>query len=302
MLSPSLLTKLFNGIQESFDFNSAKEITFEANPATFTHKKAQLFKDLGITRISLGIQAFADNTLKTLGREHTRQQAIDSVKVLQDIVIPEVNIDLMFAIPGQSIDEWQETIETAISLTPNHISCYNLTYEEDTEFIEKLTKGEFQEDDEDNARYFTLCDELLTKAGFLHYETSNYAQPGYQSRHNQGYWQGNDYLGIGPSAVGTVNRERYRNVPDTNKYIQMIQSVGHARQEIEVLDDEAFRIERIALQLRTSQGLPQKWITDSPKDELNLLQQENLIAIENGHLKLINDGRLLVDSIAERLV
>ena len=191
---------------------------------------------------------------------------------------------------------------TAVALKPDHISCYNLTYEEDTEFIEKLTTGEYQEDEALNASYFETCHNSLTRAGFLHYETSNYAQPGKQSRHNQGYWQGNDYLGIGPSAVGTVNRERYKNIPDTAEYMKMVNHVGHSRHEIERLDDEAFRIERIALLLRTSEGLPKKWVLNSPPSEVDLLLDERLARWDNGNLCLINQGPMLVDSIAERLV
>ena len=302
MLSPTLLEKLFKGLRSIFDLSTLEELTFEANPATFTERKVQLFKDLGITRVSLGIQSFSDRVLSTLGREHSCQQAIDSVKLLQQVGMEEVNIDLMFAVPGQPLQEWQDTLDTAVSLKPDHISCYNLTYEEDTEFIKKLTEGEYVEDEELNARYFEVCHETLSKAGFRHYETSNYAQPGKESRHNKAYWLGNDYIGIGPSAVGTVNRTRYKNVPDTAKYIQMVNHVGHAQTEIEKLSDEAFRIERIALLLRTADGLPLQWTKDSDPSDVEFLIEQKLARLHNGHLQLINTGPMLVDSVAERLV
>ena len=302
MLSPRLITQLFEGLNSIFDLSQLDELTFEANPATFTPKKVQLFKDLSITRISLGIQSFSDRILNTLGREHSRQQAIESVKMLQEVGIPEVNIDLMFAVPGQPLKEWIDTLETTVSLKPDHISSYNLTYEEDTAFIDKLTSGEYQEDEELNARYFEVSDEILSKAGFEHYETSNFARPGKQSRHNQSYWKGAEYVGIGPSAVGTIGRQRYKNTADTNKYISMIQHVGHAQTEIENLSEEEFRIERIALLLRTSQGLPEQWLKDTDPKEIKILIDERLAELNSGHLKLINNGPMLVDSVAEKLV
>lgn len=302
MLSPTLLEKLFNGISEKIDLSSLEELTFEANPATFTKKKVQLFKKLGITRISLGIQSFSDRVLKTLGREHTREQAISSVKLLQEAGIPEVNIDLMFAVPGQPIEEWIDTLNTAVSLNSDHISCYNLTYEEDTEFIKKLTVGEYKEDEETNAQYFEVCEQILEQNGFHHYETSNYAKRGKESKHNQAYWLGNDYIGIGPSAVGTLEGNRYKNIPDTPKYIQMIKSVGHAQCNIESIDEEAFRIERIALLLRTTQGLPLHFLNQSDPMEVQYLLEEGYAKKEEDSLKLIGKGKLLIDSVCERLV
>ena len=302
MLSPKLLERLFKGLHQLLDLSEAQEICFEANPATFTATKVQLFKDLGISRVSLGIQSFSDRVLKILGREHTRTQAIESVEILQAVGIPQVNIDLMFAVPGQPFSEWEDTLRTAISLNPHHISSYNLTYEEDTEFIEKLTRGEFQESEENNADYFRLSHDLLTSAGFIHYETSNYSKPGFASRHNMSYWKGKDYIGIGPSAVGTLHGQRYRNIPDTAKYLQMIQSLGHAKHEIETIDAEAYRLERIALLLRTQEGLDKKWLNEEGLQQVELLQNEGLIKITGENIQLINEGPLLVDPIVERLI
>lgn len=302
MLSPLLLERLFVGISEVLNLSQAEEICFEANPATFTASKVQLFKDLGISRVSLGIQSFSDRVLKILGREHTREQAIESVKILQKVGIPEVNIDLMFAVPGQPPSEWEDTLRTAVSLNSDHISSYNLTYEEDTEFIDKLTKGEFYESEQQNADYFQLSHDILTAAGYNHYETSNYAKPGFESRHNMSYWQGRDYIGIGPSAVGTLNGERYRNIPDTAKYLQMINAVGHAQHEIETIDQEAYRLERVALMLRTTLGLEKKWLTPEGLDQALQLEKEGLIENRGNSIRLINEGPLLVDPIVERLI
>lgn len=302
MLSPMLIQQLIEGIQQHFNLSQLQEFTFEANPATFTEKKIQLLKQLGVTRVSLGIQSFSDRVLSILGREHSRQQAIDSVFILREAGLPEINIDLMFAVPGQPLEEWIDTLETAISLKSDHISSYNLTYEEDTAFIEKLSQGEFHEDEELNAQYFEVSHQLLTKAGFDHYETSNYAKSGKKSKHNQAYWQGANYLGLGPSAVGTVAKKRYKNIADTARYVEMINHIGHAQTEVEHLTEEDYRIERIALLLRTTNGLPKHWLQSTNPKAIEILLEEKLATWHKDKLLLINNGPMLVDAIAERLI
>ena len=302
MLSRTLLAELHAQLTKHFDLSELKEFTFEANPATFDLKKAQYFTELGISRISLGIQSFDDAVLKTLGREHTRAEAQKTVPILREAGISEVNIDLMFSIPGQSLDSWRDTLKSAIALGPDHISAYNLTYEEDTEFIKKYTTGEYIDDPDTNAQFFHLADELLTEAGFDHYETSNYAKNGAKSTHNKSYWQGAEYLGLGPSAVSTIQNTRWKNVPDTAAYIRQINSVGHAQTEIENLTDEDFRIERIALMLRTTEGLPIDIFTKPEQDRIQILVSEKLARLSNNQLTLTAKGSLLVDSIVEHII
>ncbi len=297
MLSPTHLTTLFQGLREIFDFSEIEEITFEANPATFTTRTAQFYQELGITRVSLGVQAFHPTHLQTLGREHTVAQAVASVELLRDAGPAEVNIDLIFSIPGQSLADWEATIRQAIDLNPDHISAYNLTYEEDTEYFERFEKGDFSDNPDLNAQMFTLAHHLLTKAGYEHYETSNYAQRGKRSTHNEGYWAGNDYLGLGPSAVSTIQRERWQNLADTSGYLQRIKSLGHALDSHERLDDEAWRLERIALMLRTIEGLPNQYLLP----ETNLSHLADYLELTPTHLRLIGEGPLLVDSIAPEL-
>lgn len=301
MLSPSYLRELFGGLNEAFNLTNT-HITLEANPATFGHAKATLFKELGVNRTSLGIQSFSPHVLKTLGREHNPEQATESVQILRDIGMDEINIDLMFAIPGQSLTDWKHTLDTAVSLKPDHISAYNLTYEEDTDFIDRLTQGEYNEDENINADHFQLSHDTLSQAGFHHYETSNYAHPGKESQHNLAYWHGHDYLGLGPSAVSTIKGKRWKNLPDTAGYIHAIKTVGHAMREAENIDAEAFRIERIALLLRTTTGLPEEYLQTSPAGSVQELIDHDLAEFKNHHLRLINDAPLLVDPIAVKLI
>ena len=302
MLSSKHLTTLFSSLREIFDISATTEITLEANPATFDLKKAQLFKDLGITRVSLGIQSFSPHVLETLGREHTPEQATASVEILRQAGIPSVNIDLMFSIPGQSLADWEHTLRHATSLKPNHISAYNLTYEEDTEFFDSLQKGTYQENEDHDADHYHLAEDLLTAAGFDHYETSNYAQPSHHSQHNQGYWQGTDYLGLGPSAVSTIHGVREKNIPDTAAYIRQVNAIGNAIHETEELSAVQRRIERIALGLRTTSGIPLDLLEPDSLERAKNLATEHLVLIEQDRLKLTNLGRPLVDPIAAELI
>jgi len=298
MLSPTHLRKLFGGLASLMDLQALDEVTLEANPATFDVGKARLFHELGVTRVSLGIQSFTPHVLEALGREHSAEEAAASVGTLREAGMPAVNIDLIFAIPGQSEEDWRSTLETAIGLKPDHISAYNLTYEEDTAFFESLRRGEVAESEDVNARFFLLGDEMLRAAGFEHYETSNYAQPGKRSTHNRGYWRGEDYLGLGPSAVSTIGGRRVKNVPDTAAYVKMVARLGNAVVESESLDAEQRRLERIALMLRTDEGLPLSLVDETG---IARLVEHGLAEVRGGRLVLTLAGSPLVDPIAVEL-
>jgi oxygen-independent coproporphyrinogen III oxidase len=299
MLSPSHLRRLFGGLGELFDISALDEVTFEANPATFDLKKAELFRELGVTRVSLGIQSFTDSVLQVLGREHNAAEAEEAVKILREAGMPEVNVDLMFSIPGQTRAQWQETLERSIATGADHISAYNLTYEEDTAFFESLKRGDVRLDEDRDADFFYLAHDLLTGAGYEHYETSNYAKGGCKSSHNHGYWRGEDYLGLGPSAVSTVAGVRSRNVADTAAYVQRVKAIGHATDEAETLDEKALRLERIALMLRTNEGIEKTMLDASG---LARLSESGLLEEKNGRIILTRAGLALVDPIAAELV
>jgi oxygen-independent coproporphyrinogen-3 oxidase len=302
MLSAGHLGKLFSALHQAIDFPSLEEVTLEANPATFDLQKARLFRELGVTRVSLGIQSFSPHVLETLGREHTAEQASESVAVLREAGISQVNIDLMFSIPGQTEKDWESTLHHAVSLRPDHVSAYNLTYEEDTRFFESLKAGNARIDEDADARFFHLAAGYLTSAGFEHYETSNFAQAGARSTHNEGYWCGEDYIGLGPSAVSTMRDQRMKNIADTAAYITRVRSLGNALDECEMLDAEARRIERIALGLRTSAGIELSLLGEDARRRLYSLEAEGLARIEGSRLVLMGRGRALVDPIAAELI
>lgn len=302
MLSDTHLRRLFDGLKDTFDWRDVEEVTFETNPATFTAKRARFFKELGITRISLGIQSWDPGILKILGREHTPEQAKESISLLREAGIPEINVDLMFSIPGQSLETWERTLVTTLEQSPEHISAYNLTYEEDTDFFHKLGTGEWNADPDHDALFFEKTHDLLTRAGYRHYETSNFARDGLLSRHNLSYWMGEDYLGIGPGAVGTMEGKRFNNLPVTEEYITHTLETGMPPCTVEELTRQDFQTERIALLLRTDLGLPLEYIPEQALPQLPSFYEEGLAIPMDGKLLLSDKGRLLVDEIAVRLI
>ena len=302
-LSSTHLEKLLKGITNTLDLGNLAEWDIEANPATFNHGKAQLMRDCGITRVSLGIQSWTPSTLTTLGRDHSPEDAHAAFETLRKCAFQSLNIDMMFSIPGQSRQSWLADLEYTVKLNPDHVSAYNLNYEEDTEFFERLRNGEFKENPEQDIAFFTDTMELLRGAGFEHYEISNYARPGHHSRHNAGYWSGSDYLGIGPGAFTTFNGIRWRNLANTANYISAVANGNLAAlvTEHEEIDDAAFRAERIALELRTSRGLKSEILGHSRKKVAELVD-EGLVVTRDDRIVLTDKGKLLADSVASHLL
>src|SRR5438270_8907395 len=189
-LMTAQLEFLLEGFRRRIDLSSVEEWTMEANPGSVSARKAAVLKKFGVNRISLGVQSWDDELLKLLGREHSAQQAEHSFHLLRAAGFSNINIDLMFSLPGQTIKQWRLTLEKTIALQPEHISAYCLTYEEDTEFFARFQRGEFAVNDETEARFLELAMTKLERAGYEHYEISNYARPGFRSEHNGSYWRG----------------------------------------------------------------------------------------------------------------
>lgn len=301
MLSPTHLGHLAEGLQEVMDFSQVEEWSFEANPATFTPAKAAHWHELGITRVSLGAQSFEPELLHLLGREHSPEQIARSVGILREAGIPQVNIDLMFSLPGQSMGQWEHTLQEALRLHPNHISAYNLTYEEDTAFFRQY--GAQAGDEEKDAAMFMMADSLLASHGYRHYEISNYARDGHLSRHNLAYWRGEDYYGLGPGAYGTIAGIRYHNTEDTNAYISLLAKGQLPTCTRETISPAQRRTELLGLQLRTDEGLPAHLLRQQDAPFLDMLQQEGLASFTaDGHLQLTLRGQLVADEIAVGLM
>jgi oxygen-independent coproporphyrinogen-3 oxidase len=301
MLSIGELEYLLGGLRELLPMEGLREWTFEVNPATVSAAKASRLRELGVNRISMGAQAWDDGILKTLGRVHTAEQAARTYGVLREAGFDNINLDLMFAIPGQSREQWREALRHTIALGPEHISAYCLTYEEDTRFFERLQAGEYHREDERDAVMFEDTMDLLHEAGYGHYEISNYAQGGRESLHNFGYWNGEDYLGIGPSAFSTAGTRRWQNVPDSAAYTARIAAIGMAVSFEETISEKTRTGETLAFGLRTDRGIPAK--AAEPWDaELVELRALGLLETRDGRLRLTRRGKLMADSVAEAFV
>jgi len=300
-LTASQLEVLLRGFGEQLDLSRLLEWTMEANPGSVSASKAKLLQQLGINRISLGVQSWDDGLLKLLGREHDSGQARESFQILRAAGFTNLNVDLMFGLPGQTIEQWRATLAQTIALNPEHVSAYCLTYEEDTEFFLRHARGEFRQSSDADAEFFETTMSLLQGAGYEHYEISNYARPGFSSRHNQGYWLGEDYLGLGPSAFSTVGLRRWQNIAEHREYARRAFAGQSCIAQTEELTAKIKRAERIALCLRTRDGVSAETLETFAREtdefiELGLLQRSN------GHFVLTRAGKSLADSVAEAFV
>ena len=211
-LSPSQLDFLLSGLRDRLDLTNLTEWTLEMNPATVSAEKASLLLSLGVNRISMGVQSWDSAILQRLGRVHSGAQARRSYDILRTAGFENVNLDLIFGVPGQSREQWMETLRETVALGPNHISAYCLTYEEDTEFFRRFQTGEFRQNSHEDAEFFAATMDFLNQQGFAQYEISNYARPERDCLHNLAYWHGKDYLGLGPSAFSTIGKHRWQNI------------------------------------------------------------------------------------------
>ena len=295
------LDHLLSGLRDRLDLTALREWTVEANPATLREDKARLLRDMGVTRVSLGVQSWDDVVLKTLGRVHSAEQAERTYEVLRASGIPAINLDLMFAVPGQRPSQWRATLEKTIALKPDHISSYCLTYEEDTAYFQKLAGGDFRQDVERDAQLFEETMDTLAAGGFVQYEISNYAHPGCESQHNRAYWLGADYLGFGPGAFSTVGFSRWENVRDTAGYTRGILGGEEVTGFREQLDASMRAGEIAAFRIRMADGIPETELGHS-SDAIAEFERLGLVVRGDGTVRLTRRGKLLADSVAEAFV
>ena len=300
LLSAELFAELASPLRESSSAG-AQEFTLEVNPATVTPEKAAAWRAAGVNRISLGAQSFDAEMLKLLGRQHAPGDIAETCALLREHGFSNINIDLMFALPGQSEAKWEETLNAALTCAPNHISAYALTYEEDTPFFEKLQRGEWLQDEASEITMFERTRDILGAAGLVDYEISNFARPGFESQHNLAYWRGADYLGLGPSACSTIGGLRWRNVPDTKAYAHRIACGDSVRGELEMLDAATRAKERIMFGLRMREGVSRTEFGDDAA-QLKELAVHGLAFEEEGRVRLTPRGKLVADSVAGMFV
>ena len=247
-----VMEKLLQGMPESFCFQKDAEITIEANPGTLTPKKLELYRKYGINRISIGLQSPKDEELKVLGRIHNYEQFQESYQMARAAGFSNINTDLMFAIPGQSYEGWMENLRIVAELGPEHISAYSLIIEEGTPF----SKRELDLPDEDTEyRMYEDTAKVLEEYGYHQYEISNYARGGQECRHNEGYWQRKDYIGLGLGAASLIGNERFTNTTDMQKYLENSGNPEQIRNNREILTREDEMAEFMFLGLRMTEGV-----------------------------------------------
>lgn len=250
------LGEILSDVGRLVSVGTLEEFTVEANPATVEDAKAAMLVAHGVTRVSMGAQSFFPAELAALERLHSPDDIPTSVEVLRRNGIGQINLDLIFGIPGQTLDSWRESLRRAIDLGPDHIACYGLTFEPGTRLTSQLKSGRVTPCDEGlEADMFLATIDVLGAAGFRQYEISNFARPGCESKHNLVYWRNEPYIGVGPSAAGCIDGRRYKNVADLSAYVRRIEAGGDAEVESEVIDREKLALEMILMQLRLNEGL-----------------------------------------------
>ncbi|MFM8231264.1 MAG: coproporphyrinogen-III oxidase family protein, partial [Chthoniobacterales bacterium] len=229
------------------------------------------------------------------------EQVRKSFALLRAAGYDNLNLDLIYGVPGQTLAQWEDSLQQTIGLQPDHISAYCLTYEEDTEYFERLQRDEFRENTEQDAGFFERGIELLSGAGYAQYEISNYAKPGRACRHNIAYWEGADYVGLGPSAWSTVGERRWQNIPDTAAYVHAMQAGVRPISIEEILPAETREAEKIAFGLRMNAGIDPSTLARS-HDLVTTLREEGLLEDHGPRVRLTARGRLLADEIAAELI
>lgn len=313
-LTGEQLIKLFDGINKYLGhFTRDMEITMECNPDDITEEFCQTLKQLPVNRISMGAQTFSNERLRFLHRRHNAQEVRIAVERLRNIGINNISIDLMFGFPGENIEQWTSDIQEVISLNVEHISAYSLMYEEETSLYRLLEQGKIEEIDEEMSRnMYEILIQLLTKAGYEHYEISNFARPGYRSRHNSSYWNETPYIGIGTAAHsykrihkgGQLFVTRSWNINQLTQYIELLK-LGVLPSENEELGINSRYNDLIATALRTSDGISIEHVAKEFGEELTRqLTSEaqkhiarGLMKIENDHLSLTPKGLYVSDDI-----
>lgn len=310
LLPPKTIGALLDRVRRCFDLSSKAEVTLEANPESLnTRTLTREYLQVGINRISLGFQSLDDGMLSMLGRLHRASDAVTAYYAVRSAYAPNVNIDLMWGLPGQRPRQWRALLREIVNLRPEHISSYGLTLESNTPLAEACHRGELVlPSEKDQATMYVEGAELLEEAGLMQYEVSNFARMGYQCRHNLGYWEGEEYLGIGPSATSTVSGRRWTNPSDLTEWGRQI-TAKRVSEDLETLDTTSRVLELMMLRLRTVRGMRLKAYRqltgrDFMKDHeriIHALHRNKLIRIRNGYLSLTRNGMLVSNSILGNL-
>lgn len=304
-LSTDEIGRIVGALKSTFN-GTPSEVTLEMNPDDVTGDYVRAVRQLGINRISIGIQTFHDSRLRLIRRRHNAAQAEKAVRTIREEWIDNVSIDLMFGFPNQTLDEWIADIDRAMALRPTHISAYSLMYEEGTPLFRMLQRGEISPvDDETSLAMYSELIDRLTANGYEHYEISNFAIPRHRSIHNSSYWQDIPYLGFGAAAHSYNKDTRSWNIPDINKYIGSIER-GVLPSESERIDADTHYNDLITTALRTKEGLslaglPQAY-REYALENARKSMDERLLEVAGSHLRLTRKGLFVSDTVMSELI
>ena len=316
LLEPSQLERILSALRTAFQIAPDAEVTLETNPGTVTQEKLRAFRALGINRLSIGIQSFHDSELRTLGRVHDRTEALRCTRFALDAAFDNISFDLIYAIPGQTIASWEETLRAAVELSPQHISAYSLTVENGTPLSRMVQAGEVRMNPASlEAQMFEQAQSFLGAHGYAQYEVSNYALPAFRCRHNCNYWSHENYLGFGPSAhsfwkeTDGKRGRRWWNVADLATYVKRLKDGELPSESEEHVGPHELVDERIFLGLRSS-GLNLARLRRDfgydlmahRGDVVRALIDERLAFLEGEVLRLTPRGYLVCDEICQRLL
>ena len=309
LLPPSIIGGILNRAARCFRLDGAAEISMEANPESISRATAGQYLREGVNRVSLGAQSLDDTELAMLGRGHCAADVTRAVYALRDAHFHNIGLDLIWGLPGQTSRRWKKQLKEVARLRPEHLSCYGLTLEEGTPMRELCESGALLPlpDEREAARMYVQGAELLEELGYLQYEISNFARMGYLCRHNMGYWEGEDYLGLGPSATSTIGGRRWTNPANIGRWARQVKrhATGADAEKLDLTDRV---LELIMLRLRTARGLRVKAYREltgrdflrDHKPLVHALHRHGLVRIKDGYLRLTRNGMLVSNSILER--
>ncbi|RZT27221.1 anaerobic coproporphyrinogen III oxidase [Kribbella sp. VKM Ac-2569] len=304
LLPAADLGKMLAAVRDEFGLAPGAEVTTEANPESVDPAYLEALLEAGFTRVSFGMQSASSHVLRILDRQHTPGRALQAVKEATAAGFEHVNLDLIYGTPGESLDDWRASLESALSAQPDHVSAYALIIEDGTQLARRIRRGELpMPDDDDLADKYVLADELLSAQGLRWYEVSNWARStAARCRHNELYWRGDTWWGIGPGAHSHVGGVRWWNVKHPSAYAERInagESPAHAR---ETLDEETRRVERVLLEVRLSAGLPLDVLDEPGRASLDQVVADGLVVVSGDRLVLTDRGRLLADAVVRDLL
>jgi len=297
--------------RQAFAVYDSAEISSEANPGTVDREYLEGLRALGINRLSLGVQSFDPTMLRLLGRLHTADQAVETFRLAHEVGFGNVNLDLIYGLPYQTLDHWEETLQRALALGPEHLSAYALGLEEGTLLKEQVDRGQHPRPDPDLAAdMYLLAEEMLADAGYRHYEISNWARPGRECRHNLTYWRNEPYLGFGAGAHSWFGGRRFWGVLSPEEYIQRVSGGLSTAGGSEEIGRGLEMAETVILGLRLDEGVGledfaarfDRRLEELYKRELGELTELGLVEVSDGSPRLTQRGRLLANEVFERFL